>query len=178
MNAGLAALGEKPFEYLTLRVDPAPWKPEDSILVVHAMFFELNDERGRRDSELGYLHDTLPPADVRVPDGARHGVGRASRGSGVRDAADPRAGGLRSAQTAGRPDLPKPLSFRRGWRVRWVAARSPRQQQLGGGGHRTRRTAAPCVANDMHLGIRVPNTWYRASLVRPDAAGEPLASPA
>ena len=24
------------------------------------------------------------------------------------------------------------------------------------------------LANDMHLGIRVPNTWYRASLVWPD----------
>src|SRR6185295_15420143 len=23
-------------------------------------------------------------------------------------------------------------------------------------------------ANDMHLGIRVPNTWYRASIIRPD----------
>src|SRR4051794_1914982 len=30
-NAGLSSLGGKPFEYLVLRVDPAPWRPEDSI---------------------------------------------------------------------------------------------------------------------------------------------------
>ncbi|HBL30010.1 MAG TPA: hypothetical protein DD490_24490 [Acidobacteria bacterium] len=27
------------------------------------------------------------------------------------------------------------------------------------------------LANDMHLGLGVPNTWYRAALVRPDGAG-------
>src|SRR5262249_50328079 len=32
VNAGLSSLGGKPFEYLALRVDPAPWRPEDSIL--------------------------------------------------------------------------------------------------------------------------------------------------
>src|SRR3954470_9759014 len=61
VNAGLSSLGGKPFEYLALRVDPAPWRPEDSILAVHAMFFELNDDRGRRESALGLLRDTLPP---------------------------------------------------------------------------------------------------------------------
>src|SRR4051812_5939729 len=60
VNAGLSALGEKPFEYLALRVDPTPWRPEDSILAVFAMFFELNDDRGRRESALGLLRDTLP----------------------------------------------------------------------------------------------------------------------
>src|SRR6185295_9253087 len=38
----------------------ALWRPEDSILAVHAMFFELNDETGRRESNLGVLHDALP----------------------------------------------------------------------------------------------------------------------
>ena len=35
--------------------------------------------------------------------------------------------------------------------------------------------AAPLVANDMHLAVRVPNTWYRASLEWPlgDARGRP-----
>ena len=33
---------------------------------------------------------------------------------------------------------------------------------------RSRRTAARSLANDMHLDIRVPNTWYRASLEWPD----------
>src|SRR5262249_26235905 len=43
VNAGLSALGSKPFEYLVLRADPAAWRPEDTVLVVLAMFLQLND---------------------------------------------------------------------------------------------------------------------------------------
>jgi penicillin amidase len=45
VNAGLSALGDKPFEYVVLRTDPVPWRPEDSMLVFYAMFFELHDAR-------------------------------------------------------------------------------------------------------------------------------------
>jgi len=38
VNAGLNALGGKPFEYHLLRVQPAPWSAEDSILANFAMF--------------------------------------------------------------------------------------------------------------------------------------------
>src|SRR6185295_7606288 len=60
VNAGLAGLGAEPFEYLALRADPAPWLPEDSILAVYAMFFELHDETGGWESDLGVLHDMMP----------------------------------------------------------------------------------------------------------------------
>ncbi|HSU82349.1 MAG TPA: penicillin acylase family protein, partial [Thermoanaerobaculia bacterium] len=59
VNAGLSSLGGKPFEYLALRVAPAPWRPEDSILALDAMFLELHDT-GERESALGVLRDTLP----------------------------------------------------------------------------------------------------------------------
>ena len=52
------------------------------------------------------------------------------------------------------------------WKFR---PRSGRQQQLG----RLRTTdadSAPLVANDMHLDVRVPNTWYRAQFEWPDGA--------
>src|SRR5690606_37244079 len=38
VNSGLAALDSPPFEYILLRQDPAPWRPEDSLLVDLAMF--------------------------------------------------------------------------------------------------------------------------------------------
>lgn len=41
VNAGLASLGAAPFEYLVLRATPEPWRPEDSILTVLAMFNTL-----------------------------------------------------------------------------------------------------------------------------------------
>jgi hypothetical protein len=59
-NAGLQALGAPPFEYLALGETPRAWRPEDSVLVVYAMFLDLNDENGDREAMLGTLHDTLP----------------------------------------------------------------------------------------------------------------------
>jgi penicillin amidase len=60
VNAGLGALGGKPFEYLALGVDPAPWRAEDSVLAALAMFATLQDPKGGRESDLGLMHDLLP----------------------------------------------------------------------------------------------------------------------
>src|SRR5882757_75692 len=46
VNAGLAALGQVPWEYLVLRTPPQPWREEDSVLCVYAMWFDLQDSRG------------------------------------------------------------------------------------------------------------------------------------
>ncbi len=72
VNSGLAALGAPPFEYLLLRAQPRPWQPEDSVLAVLAMFFELQDASGERESALGVMHDTLPAAmfDFLAPRGS------------------------------------------------------------------------------------------------------------
>ena len=59
VNAGLAALGDKPFEYLVLRTTPQPWRPEDSILVVYAMTLDLQDEVGLHEQTLMTLRDKL-----------------------------------------------------------------------------------------------------------------------
>ena len=56
VNAGLASLGARPFEHLLLGAEPAPWRAEDSVLVVYAMFMQLNDERARKDVRRGFLH--------------------------------------------------------------------------------------------------------------------------
>ncbi|HME90139.1 MAG TPA: penicillin acylase family protein, partial [Myxococcaceae bacterium] len=60
VNAGLAALDSRPFEYLLLRIDPVPWRSEDSILVLLAMFIQLHDPSGQRESSIGVMHDVLP----------------------------------------------------------------------------------------------------------------------
>ncbi len=59
VNAGLAALGARPPEYLLLRAQPAPWLPEDCVLVVGAMFG--NDlENSRRELDLQAMYRALP----------------------------------------------------------------------------------------------------------------------
>ena len=61
VNAGLAALEAPPFEYLLLRQEPEPWRVEDSVLVVAAMFFVLNDAEGRYEATQSLIHDVLAP---------------------------------------------------------------------------------------------------------------------
>ncbi len=53
VNAGVASLESRPWEYLLLRAQPREWLPEDSVLVVHSMWWQLQwgplrDELDRR----------------------------------------------------------------------------------------------------------------------------------
>ncbi|MEP7157212.1 MAG: penicillin acylase family protein, partial [Betaproteobacteria bacterium] len=41
VNAGLAALSVRPWQYLLLRAEPEPWREVDSLLVVSEMYFML-----------------------------------------------------------------------------------------------------------------------------------------
>src|SRR6185503_8746436 len=59
VNAGLSALRAKPIEYVMLRGEPAPWRPEDSVLVVYNMFLELQDDTGSNEAMIGALHRYL-----------------------------------------------------------------------------------------------------------------------
>jgi penicillin amidase len=172
VNAGLAALGEKPWEYLVLRTEPAPWVPEDTVLVVHAMFIDLQGGEGRQESDAGLVHDLLPPpvAELMMPRGSEWdapivGVPRATPpipGPEVFDLRkEPPVELPKAAARTPSPFGPEPAE---GGRMvlgsnNWAVA----------GAHTADGRAL--FANDMHLGIRVPNTWYRASIVRPDGAG-------
>ncbi len=169
VNAGLSSLGGKPFEYLLLRVDPAPWRPEDSILAVYAMFFELNDDRGHRESDLGILRDTLPAPmfDLLAAPGTEWDaplVGPAF--------ATPPIPGPEVFDLHKRPAPPKSAALPTRLPVDDLAAAVGSNNWAVAGPHTADGHAL--LANDMHLGIRVPNTWYRASMVRPDGRGGTL----
>jgi penicillin amidase len=165
VNAGLAALGGKPFEYLALGVDPAPWRPEDSVLAALAMFATLQDPKGGRESDLGLMHDLLPAPvfEFLAPRGTEWDtpdVGGALPGAPL---PGPEALDLRSRDPFGR--LPT------------EAAGDPEPEHLPGSNNwavagRLTAHGGALLANDMHLGIAVPNTWYRASLSWPGSDGE------
>ncbi len=168
VNAGLAGLGAKPFEYYVLRTDPSPWRPEDCVLVEFAMVLNLalEDSTGRYESSLGTLRNVygdaavaffapiMTPKDAAV-DGSV-GVEPPIPGPSVidlRGTAPPEAPAAAPVKTdysgtidpSGEPpDIPGSNSFA-------VA------------GART-ASGAGLLANDMHLGLSVPNTWYRASI--------------
>ncbi|MHB8425857.1 MAG: penicillin acylase family protein, partial [Gammaproteobacteria bacterium] len=62
VNAGLRALKTRPFEYGILMQRPRPWRPEDTVLVIFAMYFTLQNANDSRESDLALMRDTLPAA--------------------------------------------------------------------------------------------------------------------
>jgi penicillin amidase len=169
VNAGLASLAAAPIEYHVLRVSPEPWKPEDTILTVLAMFNTLQGRQPQFEATFGTLRDTLPPPMYEF---------LTARGSEW-DA--PITGG-----TFARPRIPDANVFDLRSRSAHISISSPpvataapaavlSDEEAAGlgsnnwavaGAHTA--TGVALVANDMHLGINVPNIWYRASMVVPD----------
>ena len=166
VNQGLTALASPPFEYRLLRQDPQPWAPEDSLLVVLSMFVTLQDSEGAYESTLGTMREVLPPAafEFFAPRGTEWDTpitGAAFETPHIpgADLFNPRA---------------KPSAAMR--RTQWQ--RTTTEEVVGSNNWavsgRLSESGAALVANDMHLTIRVPNTWYRAVLEWP---GEPGAEP-
>jgi penicillin amidase len=154
VNAGLASLGARPFEHILLGTEPEPWLAEDSVLVVYAMFMQLNDGRASKDVRRGYAQRALPAEvyDWLYPQGSRWdapimGAARTpppippASVFSVRDVTDRPA----AAGEAGKPYLNGSNN--------WVVGGA-----LTGSGR-------ALVSNDMHLGHNVPNIWYQARLV-------------
>jgi len=182
VNAGLASLGARPFEYLLLRTEPEAWRMEDSFLVVLAMYFVLQDSSGQGESDLGLLYDLFPRelADFLAPQGTKWDAPVAGEPFVSPPIPGPEVYDLRSHQPASQPESP---SAERGalasqtpsiWLPGTSLSREERAQ-LGSNnfalaGSRV-ATGAALVANDMHLPIGVPNTWYRASFVLPASGG-------
>ena len=164
-NAGLASLRVRPFEYLLLRQRPEPWHARDSLLVVFAMYLDLNDSDASSDRQRGLLAATLPAEVFRYV----YSVAPTWEApiDGIVMAAEPMPG----------PEALDLRHFRK--ELEQVAASAGRHttaenSAVGSNnwavaGTHTRSGAA-MLANDMHLGLRVPGTWYRARL-RLEGAG-------
>lgn len=166
VNAGLAALREKPFEYLALRVSPKPWQAEDSILAVYAMWLDLQDSTGRYERTLMTLRDQFGDeslaffAPVLTPDDA------ALDGSTAPAAPPPgpKIIDLRKRKTAATAPLVAPRALA----ATFELFPSPDPEFVVGsnafalaGAHTA--SGAALVAGDMHLSLGVPHIWYRAS---------------
>ncbi|MDJ0793698.1 MAG: penicillin acylase family protein [Woeseiaceae bacterium] len=166
VNAGLASLDAKPFEYYVLRAEPNAWLPTDSLLAVYAMYVQLNDSRATKEIRRGLAHRVLPaevyswmypqgtPWDAPIMGDPRERAPIPSSDilslRGVDDDAPP-------ANEQGR----YPLRGSNNWAVSGALTDSGRA----------------LVSNDMHLGHAAPNIWYQARLEIPgqlDLAGVTL----
>jgi len=186
VNAGLQALSSPPFEYLLLRQTPLPWTPEDSFLVVLSMFLTLQEDDGAYEATLATMSDVLPPAMVQFlsPRGSEWDAPLVGEPFAVPPIPGPEVYDLRRMRT-GTPVRPLgPISNQDDEQSsrRWTPELRPAESKDAAIGSNNfavagRLTAdgGALVANDMHLTIRVPNTWYRVSLewIDPDETAAP-----
>lgn len=160
VNSGLRNLGAKPVEYFALGTEPRTWVPEDTVLCLYAMFLDLqeSDYKAERDRHTAYASLPKPLADFLCPKGSR-------------DWDAPIDGGLLED-----PALPGPdVIDLRNPNTKWPSIPDPTTSEMFGtvelgsnnwavDGKHTKHGGA-IVADDMHLGLRVPNIWYRAAFV-------------
>jgi penicillin amidase len=176
VNAGLASLKSRPWEYWVLGAPPRPWQAEDTVLVTYAMWWDLQSEDwgyerlrqavnarlggpecgGGWKCALGFLYPERTEWDAPV------GMEAPAPPGGI---PPPDALDIRDAHPA--PDAHA---------ARAAAASAELNSRAGSNnwavtGHLT-ATGAALVANDMHLSLRVPIVWYRARLrVSAEGAG-------
>jgi penicillin amidase len=173
VNAGLASLKAAPPEYLLLRASPKAWSAEDSVLVVYSMFFGLQDATASNERSLAVLRQALPAAafDFFVPKGTdwdasleggflptapipgpeEFSLRNQSAKSDLSDKSEVSDSGVNSAKWG--VSGPKLAPGSNCWAVDGSISSS----------------GAALVANDMHLGLSLPNTWYRVRMICPGA---------
>ncbi|MGI9265186.1 MAG: penicillin acylase family protein, partial [Gammaproteobacteria bacterium] len=152
VNQGLASLTLSPFEYFLLGVPPEPWRSEDSLLVIFSMYLVLNDSRGHRETALALLTETLPIEMVRflMPEGTSWDA--------------PMEGGARSAGRIPSADV---FDLRQEGPVDVADINANAKEPailLGSNNWAVGKGATgddrAIIANDMHLPLGVPNTFY------------------
>jgi penicillin amidase len=164
VNAGLAALGEPPFEYLVLREPPRPWRAEDTFLVAYAMTLEFQEKQAGYELSLMALRDQLGHealaffAPIVTPtDAALDGTT-----APLAPIPEPKVLDVRGRKTAALAPAAAPARDPFPFFARDPEAVTGSNAMALAGAHTA--SGAGLVANDMHLDLAVPNTWYRTVL--------------
>lgn len=150
VNHGLADLTIRPPEYLALMQSPREWLPEDSVLAALAMHHGLS-MGARFELQYDVLNTHAPPgvADFLMPETSRFDaplIGEPGDPIGPRPIPGPEALQPWASPTpATEPDRPAPIG----------------SNNFAVSGRLTADGRA-ILANDMHLQLAAPNTWYHA----------------
>ncbi len=172
VNAGLADLQLRPFEYLVLQQTPVAWRVEDVLLVVYAMWLDLQGGDAREEQQRGRLAAQLPLPLYRLVTDFDPAFEAALDGSHSLAAPLPTADEADLRQLDPQMFLPaKTTAVQVPQGTRLAAADlvlAPGSNNWALAGARTASGRA-LIANDMHLGLRVPGTWYRLRLRVPSA---------
>lgn len=161
VNAGLAALNARPFEYALTGAAQRPWRGSDSLLVVWAMYIDLQGMQASRDIARGWLREHSDAAQLAflLPEATAFDT-TLDGGAPPAPAQIPARAPAWWGAAAAAPDAPIKLA---GLDV----TDSVGSNNYALAGSRSTNGAA-IVADDMHLGLQLPNIWYRLALRFPD----------
>lgn len=160
VNDAMQAPRARPFEYAVLRTRPEPWRPQDALLIIDAMYLDLQSSELARVLSRGALRDRLPP------DLLAFLTPTSSTMDAPLDNVAMQVPALTVPST--RPawlDGPAPL---------WSGSGAAPDSAVGSNGFAVAAShgadGRAMVANDMHLGLGLPNIWYRLTLVMTGSA--------
>jgi len=164
VNAGLNSLGARPFEYFALGAEPQRWLPEDSVLVVFAMYMQLNDARASKDVQRGLAHRILPGQVYAwlYPQGTPWDAPLMGEPRALAAIPGDDVYSIRDVPDTAPPANERgryPLRGSNNWAVSGALSANGRA----------------IVSNDMHLGLTAPNIYYQARLVVDGARGSEVA---
>lgn len=163
VNEGLAALGTRPFEYGLVGVSPRPWALEDSYLVALAMYIDLQVTGIGRELARGWLREHASPEQLAflLPESTQWDAPLDAAAIAAPQAPIP----ARAPDWWGKAVAKEPATLASAAFVDGVGSNNwavAGQRSANGGA---------IVSDDMHLGIRLPSTWYRLLLQVPGANG-------
>lgn len=150
VNAGLADLGSKPFEYWLLSSEPRKWNMEDSVLVIYSMFFTLQDSGGGYEWQNHLIRKTLDPqlADFLLPLRTEWDAPIQEDAEPIIKTEMPKAVVINTKQVSSLVRDDQPMLGSNNWAVSGALTRN----------------GAAMLSNDMHLSIRAPSIWYKLRL--------------
>jgi penicillin amidase len=177
VNDGLRAMHARPFEYDVLRMQPAPWRQEDTLLVVYAMYFDLQYGQVTHALSRAALRERVP-ADLLaflLPatshwDAPLDGQGESALPPVVLPATRPPWLRTAHSATGGAAEVTGWLDGVPGF-VGSAVVNSVVGSNSFAVDSAHSASGAALLASDMHLGLSLPNIWYRVSLVYPKAGG-------
>jgi len=158
-NNYIDTAAELPFEFTVLAYRPAPWRAEDSLLVVLGMSDVLTGWAEQEERMFSIMEKNLP-ADIvsfLTPDTDSFTDSLLGAGKSFRPV---RAIPVASLQKALKQAGQEPVKLATAVHLRDFVVGSNAWAVSGG---KTQGGRA-ILANDMHLGIAVPNIWYRAEM--------------
>ncbi len=164
VNAGLKSLSARPWQYLLLRTTPEPWREVDSLLVVSEMYYMLQARGFEERFKDAVLRKQIGDAvfDWVKPSGGQWDA--ALDGSAAAATSPPSATVLNV-----RKDAPATQNATVAPDRAFDADANVGSNNWAIGGALSAHGGA-IIADDMHLGLGVPNIWFRAQFNIGDGA--------